>query len=427
MATKRPTEQGALARLRQAISDALQGSMAQTAASTVGIKAGLPGPIGINFGASSLKLLQVVPGNPPSLVGAACLETPEELLADPEKRLQFQMNALPKLIKAVDFKGRRAVCSIPPYRTICKPMQFTRQDGLEVGQLVDGAIAMQFNCDPSAVVYRYYEINTGDKPGPKVDVLVIATPRVVVEQLMKGLLGAKLQPVGMHSEFAAMLRAFDYTNRRDGDLNVNTLYIDVGSSTTTIAIAHGMELAFARVVTMGGRSIDEAIARAESVTEREVRERRKKEASVFTEAPAPVGAVGGEGAEVSSDRRQGVVPAPGFTPEVQLQPEVCVGPASKQLNEVMEAITDEIRLCLRYHTSQFPQRKVERVVFLGGEAQHRGLCQHIARALRLPAQTADPMARVARTGSEPTLGVDLHGPQPGWAVALGLCLAPTDL
>ena len=82
---------------------------------------------------------------------------------------------------------------------------------------------------------------------------------------------------------------------------------------------------------------------------------------------------------------------------------------------------------LRYHDSQFPGKRVDRAMFVGGEARHRGLCQAVARALRLPAQMADPLARIARTGAEPALGVDLKQPQPGWAVALGLCLSPTDL
>ena len=49
------------------------------------------------------------------------------------------------------------------------------------------------------------------------------------------------------------------------------------------------------------------------------------------------------------------------------------------------------------------------------------------RVLRLGAESADPLARVARSGKEPTTGLTLDQPQPGWAVALGMCLSPTDL
>jgi Tfp pilus assembly PilM family ATPase len=84
-------------------------------------------------------------------------------------------------------------------------------------------------------------------------------------------------------------------------------------------------------------------------------------------------------------------------------------------------------LSLRYHESLFPGRKIERVIFLGGESKSRSLCQNVARVLKLPAQLADPLARVGRSGNEPVVGVDLKQPQPGWAVALGLALSPTDL
>ena len=47
-------------------------------------KAG-PSPVAIDFGVASLKILQVVPGEPPSLVAAACLLTPEHLLDEAQR------------------------------------------------------------------------------------------------------------------------------------------------------------------------------------------------------------------------------------------------------------------------------------------------------------------------------------------------------
>jgi Tfp pilus assembly PilM family ATPase len=82
---------------------------------------------------------------------------------------------------------------------------------------------------------------------------------------------------------------------------------------------------------------------------------------------------------------------------------------------------------MRYHEALFPGKKIERAVFVGGESRQRPLCQQLARALRIPAQVADPLARVARTGKEPMTGVDLREAQPAWSVPLGLCLSKTDL
>jgi Tfp pilus assembly PilM family ATPase len=67
------------------------------------------------------------------------------------------------------------------------------------------------------------------------------------------------------------------------------------------------------------------------------------------------------------------------------------------------------------------------VVFVGGEARQRHLGEHVARVLRLPARAVDPLARIVRTGKEPSIGVDFSEAQPGWALPLGLCVSRTDL
>src|ERR1043165_1514950 len=89
-------------------------------------------PIAIDFGAGALKVLQIAAGDAPSLVGAASLPTPADLLADPVKRLAFQIEALPRLIKSCETKGKRAVCAIPAAQAFCKHMQFQIDPGVTV-------------------------------------------------------------------------------------------------------------------------------------------------------------------------------------------------------------------------------------------------------------------------------------------------------
>ena len=84
-------------------------------------------------------------------------------------------------------------------------------------------------------------------------------------------------------------------------------------------------------------------------------------------------------------------------------------------------------MCVRYHHSLFPQQDIDRIIFLGGEARNITLCQHVARELHLPAQLGDPLTRLEHKRSLRTPGLTLGQPQPGWAVACGLCTSPTDL
>ena len=118
-------------------------------------------------------------------------------------------------------------------------------------------------------------------------------------------------------------------------------------------------------------------------------------------------------------RAQAAAPAARRDPQEQLfeVEQACRGP----LNQLV----DELNLCRRYHESAFPNRPVDRLVFVGGEARNRGLCQHVAREMALAAQVGDPLVRMARMseiGIES--GIDRRLPQPSWAVAIGLSMGP---
>lgn len=386
-------------------------------------------PIAIDFGSSCVKILQLQAGDSPSLIGAASAEVPEELRTEALKRLEYQFKALPRLVKAAGLKGRRAVCAIPAWATVCKHFQLAKSAEMSLEQLVEMQIPSQLNCDPTQISYRVLEVTPPNASKP--EVIVMAVSKDLVKKLMGAITASKLDPVGMHSEFIAMLHAFDYLHKRETDVNVNTLYLDIGMATTCVAISHGKKLAFARVIELGGYSLDEQLSRQLNCTVKEARKRRWE----LNEGTAP--AVPLSMAAKSStrnledlnaiiDRREGTAP-PGLGSAVNSMEHVDMCPPECDLSESIDILTDEVRMCLRFHWAQFPDKKVERVIFVGGEARHRGLCQQIAKALKLPAQVADPFSRICRTGKEGLCEIDITKPQPGWAVALGLCLAPTDL
>lgn len=400
-------------------------------------------PIGIDFGCSALKLLQIQGNDSPSLVSAGYLPTPDELVHDHAKRLAFQMEALPKLVKSCGFKTRRAVCAIPSSQSYVRHMQFSVEPGVSLAQLVKSALGQQTGCDPSNLVFRHIDVGQIGRTN-KSEVICMASSRELVGKLMAAMKAAKLEPVGMHMEATAAIKPFDAITRRDEDVNLTSLYLDMGAGTTNLMIAHGRNLVFTKNLPIGGRDLDAVAARQLKIALNDARAERLKLSEFVRAAPAqaevkPVesgmavlaaamrkAGHNGDSTAVLEDRRQGL-PAPGLSNDLTRHTRVEFNGPRVDLTETLEGLTDEIAGCLRYHESVFPDRRVNRAIFMGGESRHLGLAQHIARTLRLPAQVADPMASVSRTGKETTSGVDFRLPQPGWAMALGLCLSPTDL
>jgi Tfp pilus assembly PilM family ATPase len=97
------------------------------------------------------------------------------------------------------------------------------------------------------------------------------------------------------------------------------------------------------------------------------------------------------------------------------------------IHEPLVRLIEELGLCRRYYEATFQNKPVEKLIFVGGEAKQRRLCQHIARDMSLAAQVGDPlvrMGRISEIGIE--TGIDRRQPQPGWATAIGLSLGPVN-
>lgn len=380
-------------------------------------------PLAIDFGLSSLKVLHVGPGDPPQLQGAAELPTPEELRSDPAKVLAFQLESLPALVRSGGFRMRRAACAIPAGHTICKHLRLPKGDAASLGEGARQALALELGCDPASLICQHIEVpGASDNGAPgKAEVIALAVPRALVTRLMGAITSSRLEPVGMQPECLALVRAFDHINRRAEDAKLGSLYLDLGAGSTKVCIAHGTELVFVKTIQLGGRFLDQVAARQLRATPAEARAQRlsatdlvpHRELEAVAGTPGePAGLPAGGAATATLGAPAGVAVA---APERRLD-----------LREPLDTLTDELAVCLRYHALLFPSVRVGRVIFVGGEARHRALCQHIARLLRIPASVADPLARLARTSGVPAHGVDLGAPQPGWAVPVGLSFCPTE-
>lgn len=381
-------------------------------------------PIAVDFGESSLKVLQITPGNNPTLVAAAMVVTPDDLRDDIEARLEFQFDELSRVIRTGGFKGKRAVCAIPASQTFCKHLQLGRATADERDAVVEQLLGAELGRDASTLAYRWYPVEGAvGAAASRNEAVVMAACKGLVGKLMNGLRQAKLDAVGIHNEWTAELRAFDRLHRRADDESTATLYLDIGNGGARVSVAHGTSLVFARSLEVGGRLFDEGYAahyEIDSMAGRVERLRRLKPIAA-NRAGVKV-AAGGRGGGVGEDRR-GTGGSTGLTGAVELQAlEIDPG-----LDDSYSILADEIAVCVRYHEALFGPRRLHRAVIFGGEARDGVLCQRVARALRVPTQVADPFSVIECGSGSKVSGLDMDEPQPGWVLALGLCESPTEL
>ncbi len=417
----------------------------------LGVFSAQTSPIAIDFGTSSVKALQIQPGEKPTLVAAAQLEIPHDIRQQSDQLFDFYQRELPVLLHKSRFKGKRVVCGIPSSHSFIQHMQVTPMNGMSTEDLIRAQLQTQMKCSPQSIVVRVIEVT--EKPSgsqAKQEVICLAVARDTVMRYVNLLNKSRLEVVGAHTEIMSIVRAFDHIHRRAGDDEVATLYVDLGWGGTRVAVAHGKKIVFARYIQIGGRHFDQHIASTLHCDMASAHAHRLslRDSSEFNQASSSQHETGTKGAALlnvamaqsnmsesnrrkkkhqataQAERRVGQAPpelTQSVTPESMQQ-----AIANVDLSELLDTVTDELSMCIRYHQGKFPDRRIERAIFLGGESGQMWLCRHVVKAVRLNAQLGDPLARVEGKERIKTPGLTLDQPLPGWATVYGLCTASAD-
>lgn len=357
--------------------------------------------VAVDFGVSSLKAIQVAPGNPPQLEGIAMLEVPDELREKHNERFAFQAEALPKLLREAGFRARRAVCSVSASTSLVQHLRLRREDPAPLQVQVEQQLRDRIGRPPSQLIIRFDEAgDVIDNERKFLEVICTVMPRETVLNHMNALKACRLEAVSVQGEHHSLSRVFELLPPMNGgDDDETTMYIDLGYGTTKVVIMHDHRIVLAKTVHFGGWNIDRAACTAKGDTIASAR-RKRLDMGLRSRAMAPVGVGGGDGGAMQPDDRTDAV------------------------ESVLSDLTEEVELCVRHHGSVFPDRPVDRAIFVGGESRELELCARIARSLGIPGHVADPLSFLSRDRRVQSAGVDLDTPQPGFAVTLGLCLAP---
>ena len=433
-------------------------------------------PIGVDFGSDSLRMAQVEPADGEyRLVAAASADVPAQMRQDPTARLNFYADTVRDLLASGNFRGKRAILSLPAASTFIQHLRMPKLEEEELRKALPWEARGKLPIDPSHAVLRHIvagEIYQDSEQ--KNEIILMAASREVVNQLLAAAAKAKLDVVGMNVEAKAIVDCFTHIYRRKTDGEACTCFVDIGSSGTRAIIAKAGQILFARSIPIGGEHFNRAVANGLKISLEDARVLRIKLCSVQAQAaahpaaeqPAPqqrrqVAAPAGRQPQAESQSLEQAFPllgaamaksagkttaraggaATAHAPAAQGRAPAAHAPVSydgpggelgekarlveQALREPLGKLIEELDLCRRYHETTFHSKPLDRLVFIGGEARHRGLCQQIARSMSLAASVGDPLVRMGRTSDVGVeSGIDRRQPQPSWSVAIGLSMGP---
>jgi len=238
-----------------------------------------------------------------------------------------------------------------------------------------------------------------------------------VNQLLAAASRAKLDVVGMNVEAKAVVDCFTHLYRRKTDADLTTCFVDIGASGTRAVIAKSGQILFARSIPIGGEHFNRAVANGLKISLEDARVLRIKLCGLQAQAA--------QAAQAAPEQ------------QTQRRPAAAKRPAD---SETLEQAFPLLGAAMAASAGKSPRGATATAAApaharpaaghvsydgIGGEARHRGLCQHVARSMSLAAQVGDPLVRMGRTSDVGVeSGIDRRQPQPSWCVAIGLSMGP---
>ena len=344
-------------------------------------------PIGVDFAAQRLNMLQRAPGpGGPVVRAAVSLPYPFEraqLLADPRRLKSFVREAL----AAAPFAGRRVVSVLAPSEVRILPLTVHVPEGQSEPQAVARAVREQLGAAVAESVVDYYQVRSVEAAGPERQVLAAVAASNNVLAYLETLRGAGLEPVALDIGPAAIARLLAAMQE---DFEQSVLLINFGASKSYLTVIWGRRLMLDREIDFGEMQLVDRLSRALGLAP-DVAHALLREHGIGTPAGAP--------------HRTGEQPDIGRT-------------VREILYQEFAALAEELVRTQVYVASRTRGSTISRVYLNGSVARYRHIQERVEELVRLPVELLDPYKAFHGTGSAAALGNDTHG----IALAAGLAL-----
>jgi type IV pilus assembly protein PilM len=337
------------------------------------------GPIGLDLGSRSVKLLQFN-ADCTQVLAASRWDLPVGKKSTQDEYDALLVDAIGRAREGREFRGREVVLCLGARELFVQNIRVPKLTGEALDKSIRQEAASRLPFPAAEAEVRYIEtddVRQGETA--KREVIVLATHRPVLERTLAIVERAGLAPVAVDVEPAALLRCYSRQFRRDQDRDLRAMFVHFGASNTAVIIARGAEAMFIKYIDLGGRHLDDAVARHLKMSQTDAAALRRH----------------------NGDRRAD-----------QQDPEVARSVA-ESIRPVLEKLCGELSLCMRYHSVTFRGQPLNRLVLGGGEAS-QPLVEALQARLDLKCELGEPLRSF-----EPSL---VTGRKSQWDVAAGLAL-----
>ena len=343
--------------------------------------------VGLDIGFSSIKVVALVKDKDSTrLVSLGAIACPQPgMLSDSDSGLEAVATALKKLFEATHIEQKEIVAALPESRVFTRVIDdLPYLTDNELSQAIRYA-AEEFIPMPIADVNLNWQVlfrtegkkdKSNKNSATKTIVMVVVSPKNVVEKYIKVLSMSGLHPKVLETEIIAVTRSLVGNN----PFSPSTLIVQLGATTTDFAAVSKGLIWLTRSISTGGMALTRSLAQHFNFEIAQAEEYKK----VYG---------------LSEDQLEGKV--------------------YEAIKPVVEIIAGEGKRVVQSFETKYPNDPIKRVVLSGGGAKMPGFVIYLANTFGLEVQEADPWYAIAKDKSSISR---LAQDAPSYSVAVGLAL-----
>ena len=294
--------------------------------------------------------------------------------------------------KGEKIKTKYVVVALPEEKSFLQVIQMPKMTDEEL------KLAVPFEAEnyipmPSEDVYLDFQVIPQVKDYLNYyEVLIVATPKKIVDSYISCIKKAGLIPVALETESGAISRALVKQEANSSLL----ILIDFGENHTNLVIYSGRSIRFTCSIPISSQMLTEAIAESLKVGFHEA-DKLKIEYGLL-----------GKKHDASSLARAEKV--------------------SQIITPILEDLMDQIKKYINFyrgHSSYeylIPGGKQEKILLCGGGAELKGLIEFMSKKMEIPVELGDPMVNFSQKKQDCIIKKDLVS----FATAIGLALRQSD-
>ncbi len=334
-------------------------------------------PFGLDIGRSFIKIVQVKPGGKKTLSALGSVPTPSGgMQSESEVELKKVSDAVKQCTKLAKVEGNKCNVSMIESQAVTRLVQMPNLTDKELSSAINWEADKYIPLPLKEVNLQYKVVSryaAGSEMGGKMDVLLIAAPKRVIEKYMTVVKDSGFSINAIETESSAIARSIS------SGLESGLVSVSFGSVSTEVAVIKQGSVIFTRSIATGGEAITKAIMGEFNLQHQQAEEYK---------------------------HTYGIL-------ENQLG-----GKVANVIKPVLEVIMGEITKAIDFSKSNMKDVQLARIVICGGGAYLPGISEFITRRTSLEVTLADPWASFDKQG----LILKVPGQGGFYSTATGLAL-----